>query len=111
MNFNFNKNVKEKIKYLKHFKEQYNDYEHNVIDIFQTIKHFVKLKENNIVKNQKNKAKNVFKFINVFFMIKFLLHSINERAMLLQIINFFNIKAKKQRYIVICKIIFEILDH
>ena len=66
--------------YLKHFKKQYDDYEHDVIDIFQTIKHFVKLKESDIIKNKKDKTKDVFKLINVFFMIKILLHSVNERA-------------------------------
>ena len=55
MNFNLNKNAKEKTKYLKHFKEQYDDYEHDVINTSQTIKDFVKLKENNIVKNKKTK--------------------------------------------------------
>ena len=95
INFNLNRNAKEKTKYLKHFKEQYDDYEHDVIDIFQTIQHFVKLKKSNIVKNKKNKVKNVFKLINVSFIIKILLHSINKRAISLQIMNYFDIKAKK----------------
>ena len=111
MNFNLNKDAKEKTKYLKYFKKQYDDYEHNVINTSQMIKHFVKLKESDIIKNKKNKAKNVFKFINVFFMIKILLHLINERATSLQIINYFDIKAKKQRYVMIYKITFETFDN
>ena len=44
------------------------------------IKHFVKLKKSNIIKNKKDKANNILKLINVFFIIKILLHSVNERA-------------------------------
>ena len=74
MKFNIKKNAKEKTKYLKLFNDQYVDYELNVINIFQAIKHFVNLKKNDIIKNKKNKAKNISKFINVFFMIKIVLH-------------------------------------
>ena len=93
------------------FNDQYVDYEFNVIDTFQTIKNFVNLKENNIIKIKKNKIKNISKFINIFFIIKIVLHQANERAESSQIINYFNIKVKKHRYVVICKIIFKIFKN
>ena len=111
MKFNIKKDAKEKTKYLKLFNDQYVDYEFGVIDTLQTIKHFVNLKKNDIVKNKKDKAKNISKFINVFFMIKIILHQTNERAKSLQIIDYFDIKTKKHRYVVICKIIFEIFKN
>ena len=45
------------------------------------------------------------------FMIKIVLHQANEHAKSSQIINYFDIKTKKHRYIIICKIIFEILKN
>ena len=44
-------------------------------------------------------------------MIKILLHLVNKHATLSQIINYLDIKAKKQRYIMICKITFETLNN
>ena len=74
MKFNIKKNAKEKTKYLKLFNNQYVDYELDVIDTFQTIKHFVNLKKTTLSKIKKIKQKIFQKFINIFFMIKIMLH-------------------------------------
>ena len=111
MKFNIKKDAKEKTKYLKLFNDQYVGYKLGVIDTSQTIKHFVNLKESDIVKNKKDKAKNIPKFTNVSFMIKIVLHQASERAKSSQIIDYLDIKAKKHRYVVICKIIFETLKN
>ena len=44
---------------------------------------FDELKKIDIIKNKKNKVKNILKFTNVFFIIKIILHQANKCAKLL----------------------------